>query len=117
MARPEFEIDLPYQRKYMLQTKYQLTEEQFKGLYDEQNGRCAICRAWFNHPTNAHIDHDHETNKVRGLLCGKCNSGLGMFRDNICFLAGAIVYLESNGKTYRSISNRSREWAIEFMRC
>ena len=39
------------------------------------------------------IDHCHATNKVRGILCSKCNSGLGMFRDNIEYLAEAIKYL------------------------
>jgi hypothetical protein len=40
------------------------------------------------------VDHDHETNKIRGLLCSRCNTGLGLFFDNISNLENAILYLK-----------------------
>lgn len=72
-----------------------LTPEQIDSLFKEQNSCCAICktttpnskRGWF-------IDHDHVTNKFRGILCPVCNIGLGMFKDNIDNLLSAAKYLE-----------------------
>jgi hypothetical protein len=59
----------------------------------EQGGVCAIC----GRPDPEHVDHDHETGAVRGILCFNCNGGLGQFRDDIDALQCAAVYLE--GKT------------------
>ena len=71
-------------RKYL--RKYDLTAEQFDEILCEQGGCCAICKrepevACPQRPFLV-IDHDHQTNKIRGLLCGTCNTGLGMFGDN-----------------------------------
>ena len=68
---------------------YGLTEEDFRGMWDAQGGRCAICGS--SDPQN--IDHDHSTGEVRGLLCHKCNFGIGQFNDNIDLLNAAIDYL------------------------
>lgn len=59
-------------------------------LMEEQNGRCAICFDLLDTP---HLDHSHVTNEVRGLLCNKCNLGLGSFRDDPAVIARAIEYL------------------------
>lgn len=57
-----------------------------------QNGVCAICGSAPNgHPL--HVDHDHTTGAVRGLLCQQCNTGLGNFRDDIALLDRAMQYL------------------------
>jgi hypothetical protein len=69
---------------------YGLTEEDVSALHIVQNGKCAICRALMDPP---HIDHDHSTGKVRGLLCAGCNFGLGHFKDSIDNLRSAITYL------------------------
>lgn len=72
---------------------YGLTEAQWFALYQKYNGRCGICEK--PEPINVlNIDHDHTTNVVRGLLCGHCNKGLGLFRDNPQRLREAAAYLE-----------------------
>jgi len=80
-------------RKYMTvyrAKKYGLTTDELAALIAEANGRCAICREEMD---PLHVDHDHETGLVRGLLCNGCNTGLGMFRDSECRLVAAIEYL------------------------
>jgi len=70
--------------------EYGLTFEEYSALLDEQEGRCAICREEFEGAP--HVDHDHETRKVRGLLCHHCNTGIGLLR-NVKILKQAISYL------------------------
>lgn len=74
--------------------KYGLTENQVIELLNANNGKCLICNV---EPAKC-IDHCHETLVVRGALCGKCNSGLGMFNDKIEYLQSAIDYLKIYGK-------------------
>jgi hypothetical protein len=62
-------------------------------MIDRQGGYCIIC---FDKPAE-HVDHDHKTGKVRGVLCFNCNGGLGQFGDNIGKLESAIEYLKANG--------------------
>jgi hypothetical protein len=54
---------------------------------------CSICRHEFKCPKDVHYDHNHKTGEYRGLLCTKCNVGLGLFRDNIDVLQSAVDYL------------------------
>ena len=66
-------------------------------MLEAQNGRCKICGTDTPMGTGAfHVDHCHMTNKVRGLLCHKCNVGLGHFNDNISLLSTAILYLNEH---------------------
>lgn len=65
-----------------------------------QDGRCAICGRVFNRDLLPQIDHDHETEKVRGFLCLNCNCMLGFARDKVRVLAAGIVYLEDHGKSW-----------------
>jgi len=80
-------------QKNWLENKYGLTEEQYQELWDKQGGLCAICGKSEETTTRLHVDHDHETKIIRGLLCGKCNRGVGMFDDNKELLQKAIDYL------------------------
>lgn len=71
---------------------YGLTVEDIDALYERQSGRCAICLE----PEGDRrlcIDHDHATMVVRGLLCSRCNSGLGLLRDSTDNLIRAVEYL------------------------
>src|SRR5688572_1964204 len=54
--------------------KFGLTAEDFWAMLERQNGKCAICNGDPNGQGRLHIDHDHETNRVRGLLCSRCNT-------------------------------------------
>ena len=73
------------------------TYDDFNRLYIEQNGCCSICK---KHQADLNktlsVDHDHNTNEVRGLLCQRCNAILGMSLDDKTILENAIIYLEKN---------------------
>ena len=73
---------------------YGITIEQHNQMLEQQNGVCAICGGLNKNGKNLGIDHCHRTNKVRGLLCMKCNLTLGAVDDSIELLANAIRYLE-----------------------
>ena len=67
-------------RNSRLKCEYGITLEDYNKLFDEQNGCCAICgkhQSEFKRPLS--VDHDHNTGKVRGLLCTPCNNGLGVY--------------------------------------
>lgn len=75
---------------------YGLTKEDFFDLLEKQNIKCALCEDSFKslNQNHLHIDHCHETNKIRGLLCMKCNVGLGMLGDNEEGLTKALAYVK-----------------------
>lgn len=72
--------------------KYGLTHDELKALY-EQNAVCGVCGTddWGRY--GPVVDHDHVTGRIRGILCGTCNTGLGLFRDDPERLRKAIAYL------------------------
>lgn len=81
-------------RRLFLKRKYNLSLEQYQNLILQQNNKCGICKKPFKQ--TAHIDHNHQTGMVRGLLCSTCNRGIGYFKDNIIILKNAIDYLEKD---------------------
>ena len=81
--------------------RYGITSADYYRMLEEQNGGCAICglpeqSTYFKRLS---VDHDHDTNKVRGLLCSECNFGLGKFKDDIDLLIKASKYLKNNSQT------------------
>lgn len=76
---------------------YGLTVEQATAMLTEQGYRCAICRVRFVSSKSFHIDHNHETGAVRGVLCTRCNFGLGQLKDSPVVLRAALAYLERHG--------------------
>jgi|SRR2546422_8904022 len=70
--------------------KYGLTLEHVEAVSKEQNGLCAICRE----KEATDIDHDHFTGVFRGLLCGNCNTGIGLLKERKDILENAITYLK-----------------------
>lgn len=81
-------------RRCLVRRLYGISVEDFDRMVVEQSGLCLICHR-NPYPKKLHVDHDHSSGKVRGLLCGHCNSLLGMAKDNTSILASAIAYLEA----------------------
>lgn len=85
--------------KSHLKTVFKLSLEQHETMLKEQNYCCAVCN---KHQDDCKylldIDHDHNTNEIRGLLCRSCNMGLGYFKDNSELLFKAASYLISYKK-------------------
>ncbi|WP_307870801.1 endonuclease VII domain-containing protein [Micromonospora sp. C51] len=84
-------------REYHLRRRYGIGQQEFDELLAEQGGVCAVC----GDPDPEHVDHDHRTGWVRGILCFNCNGGLGQFRDSPTRLARAITYLR--GTTWQRV--------------
>lgn len=84
-----------------LRHRYGMTIEDYDKLFSKQEGKCAICKEEFV-KTKAHprlsVDHNHKTGFIRGLLCHRCNIGLGAFRDNEDYLYNASEYIEAAKK-------------------
>lgn len=75
-----------------LKFRFNITPQDYESMLSKQDGKCAICR---KSPTNKRlaVDHCHETGKIRGLLCFRCNFGLSYFAESADTLERATVYL------------------------
>jgi len=94
-------------RSSKLKAAFGITSEQYQQMLVDQSGVCAICRKAETaiHPASKKIralavDHDHETSKVRALLCHRCNSILGYVKDSSLWLHAAATYLEKHSGLY-----------------
>lgn len=90
-----------YLRRNVVGREYGITVEQLEEMRVAQGGLCAICKgqsrqvnALSGKITDLSVDHDHVTGKVRGLLCGHCNRGIGLFGDSAETVRRAAAYLE-----------------------
>lgn len=83
---------------YMRQYLYGISQQEYEALLAAQGARCAICGSpdWPGKDNRPHVDHCHATGKIRGLLCGKCNAGLGNYDDDPARLRAAADYLEAS---------------------
>ncbi len=77
-----------------LRRKYGMTLEQFDAMLEAQGGVCAICGKPRPEERTLHVDHDHDTGKIRGLLCFRCNNALGDFEEEYELFRGAADYLD-----------------------
>ena len=82
---------------YAIKRKYNLTQEDFDGMIEEQNNTCIICGESFLN-TKPIVDHDHYNMKVRGLLCKYCNTALGFARDSYEVAFNMFLYLKKHTK-------------------
>ena len=91
--RAKYASTSPESRKRdQLKRLYNITLEQWNEMFKAQDGLCAIRRE----KSARHVDHCHSTNKVRGLLCGTCNTGIGHLRESKAIMLSAISYLEAH---------------------
>ena len=100
-VRIRAEAKIKYKDRGLVQ--YGLTREDYDRMFEEQKGVCCVCEQPGKPVNNSHrtlvVDHNHTTNKVRGLLCSSCNTGLGMFYDNPRLLHKAATYLKKTNAT------------------
>lgn len=77
-------------RAFHLKRRYEVDEVQVEWMRLRQGGRCAICSTG----PAVHVDHEHETGRVRGILCFNCNRALGELGEDVELLTRAVEYLE-----------------------
>src|SRR5262249_50729082 len=82
-------------RDYHLKKNFGITLEQFESMLEAQGGGCAICGGLPGGRGNFHVDHNHVTGEIRGLLCHYCNVTLGNMKDSPELLEKAAAYLRS----------------------
>ena len=83
--------------------RYGITKEWYYTILENQDNKCAICETTEiqrKGHTHFHVDHNHESGQVRGLLCDLCNRGLGYFKDNDQLLNKAVKYLRKYNENY-----------------
>ena len=73
---------------------YKVSFQEMEHLMNQTN--CGLCEVKLKDGKHKHVDHCHETGKIRGVLCSKCNNGLGFFNDNPDMLRKAIQYLDED---------------------
>ena len=79
--------------------RYGITLDTYHATLEAQDNRCAICgKTPEENGKRICVDHDHETNEIRGLLCNRCNRVLGFVQDNPSLLRNAASYLEQHSK-------------------
>lgn len=88
-----------YFKNYNYMAQYGITLEEAKELLVSQSNACALCEkevSWLpGFSASAHVDHCHSTGKVRGILCGSCNTALGKLGDSVQSITKVLKYLES----------------------
>lgn len=82
-----------YSRKQNLRRKYGITPEQYEKMLISQGNSCSICKIHESEYGTFAVDHCHETNKVRGLLCSACNTALGLLKESITIVDNLKKYL------------------------
>jgi len=85
-------------RKYTIRLAYGISDAEYQAMFSAQGGKCAICQEKGGGGRSKRfpldVDHCHKSGKVRGLLCGLCNRGVGQLKDSPEILRAAILYLE-----------------------
>jgi hypothetical protein len=87
--------DPGYDRRVSLKSLYGITPEQYESMLARQGGRCAICTAHTprGRGKRFHVDHDHVTGVIRGLLCHACNTGIGALGEDPERISSALAYI------------------------
>lgn len=95
------QLDLNRVKNSELKTGYGITLEDYNKLLVSQNNVCAICHRTETSKLNGKVkllsvDHNHSTDKVRGLLCGKCNSALGLLDEDLTIISNLVIYIRKH---------------------
>lgn len=77
-------------------TRYKITREDYDRLVAEQGGRCGVCGCECSERDVLSVDHCHESNRIRGLLCSACNRAVGLLGDRVETVAAALAYLNKS---------------------
>ena len=90
-------------RSYDLKRFFGISLEEYNTMLEQQDGVCAICgqpetvlNRRTKQPQLLSVDHDHDTGKVRGLLCTRCNTAIGLLQDDPDVLVSALSYLKGS---------------------
>ena len=86
-------------RNVRLRKLYNLSREDYDLMYLQQQCRCASCQDIMKEP---HVDHNHTTGKVRALLCGNCNTALGLLKEDAGRLRCLLDYMTQYGTVHRA---------------
>lgn len=102
-----------YYRKSSLKFHYGITVDEYNEMFLNQNGKCAICGIEQKDiKQSLSVDHCHNTDKIRGLLCENCNFVLGNFNDSIENIKNAIQYLENQDKNIKLVEEVKEKLSI-----
>lgn len=91
-----------------------MTIEQYDAMLEAQGGGCFICGRPPREDISLHVDHDHTTGKVRGILCFCCNNALADFQEDVQLLAKAAAYLDrsAHAEEIALARDRARRLAV-----
>ena len=89
---------------WYMRRKFGMTLDDYNQMLADQGGGCAVCGTEPG-TKRLHIDHDHETLKVRGLLCHPCNVALGFVKDDVDILAGLMAYLMASKNNLTGVTS------------
>ena len=98
-------------RRSHLKRKFGLTVEQYDEMLAAQGGGCAICGRPPRDDISLHVDHDHDTGQVRGLVCFRCNNALGDFNESQALLVSAAEYLDRHDPESRELTSLAKQRA------
>ena len=104
--KDNYEFYRDKQENWRLKNFYGIDKDEYNRMLEAQGGTCLICkksghiRRKNSRPIALAVDHNHETGKIRGLLCINCNSGIGKLGDSITMLKKAIKYLEETDEDH-----------------
>jgi hypothetical protein len=88
--------DYETEKDRKLKRTYGISYKEYLTMLEAQNGQCAICGTTSTGKRAFHVDHDHDTGEVRGLLCSGCNTGIGNLKEDIGIMERAIQYVKSS---------------------
>lgn len=82
-----------YHKNHMLKNKYGISLSEFGAMIQSQGGGCASCGGASTSKKGFHVDHDHKTGAIRGILCSGCNTALGLLKEDIDRMQKLIDYV------------------------